>query len=432
MIGALSLESKSVAVVGAGVSGLLSAYYLDRSGYDVHLFEKERRPGGLIRTTLTPFGFSESAAHSMLATDALRDLCEDLDVKLVPVNKQSKARYIFRDQEMRRFPLNFGEALDLFRRASTTRSNRTVDSSSESIADWAERHLGAGALKYLVNPFVCGIYAASPDELSMRAVFPAISDRSGETFFRSFLNQRKTKRQKTKREMVAPRDGMGSLISALERRLQERLGERFRTGVGEVPLGDFKNRVLCVDAASAGALIEKEDTALAAQLKEVKYSPLVSVTAFVRRSDFTRPIRGVGVLIPATENIDCLGILFNSSAFPDRVRDAVQHESFTVMFGGTRNPKWVESSDFSIKAATKRALQDVLRVRNEPAHCEIHRWKKAIPLYDSQLEGVWDLAKATWCSEAGNILFGNYAGQVSIRGMIEAAHQNFGSSLSVR
>lgn len=429
MIGTLSSESKSVAVVGAGISGLLSAYYLDRSGYEVHLFEKERRPGGLIRTTLTPFGIAESAAHSFLATDAVRALCEDLGVSLLAVHPQSKARYVFRSKELRRFPLDFRETVDLIRRSTTMKAAASEESKRMTVADWSSQFLGEGALNYLVNPFVSGIFASSPEELSMQAVLPDWVGHPGETVLKSIFRIKREKRQRGKREMVAPRDGMGTLVSALEKRLRERLGDRFISGSQSLPLSDFKNRVLCVDAAAAGELIGVESSALSAQLKEVRYSPLVSVTAFVRRSDFTKPIRGVGVLIPARENLECLGILFNSSSFIERVRDTVQHESFTVMFGGTRHPKWPDSSDFSIRSATKRALQDVLGLRNEPVHCEIHRWRRAIPIYDTHLQDVWELARSTWCSEPGNVLFGNYAGQVSVRGMIDSASQNFGTNL---
>jgi hypothetical protein len=37
------------------------------------------------------------------------------------------------------------------------------------------------------------------------------------------------------------------------------------------------------------------------------------------------------------------------------------------------------------------------------------------------LARVWERARETWCATPGRLLFGNYAGQVSLRGMIEAA-----------
>jgi protoporphyrinogen oxidase len=48
-------------------------------------------------------------------------------------------------------------------------------------------------------------------------------------------------------------------------------------------------------------------------------------------------------------------------------------------------------------------------------------WKKAIPRYGPELLDAWESARSGWCAVPGRILFGNYTGQVSIRGMIHEA-----------
>jgi glutamate synthase (NADPH/NADH) small chain len=46
---------KKVAIVGAGPAGLAAAQQLARAGHDVHLFEKNRKPGGLMRYGIPDF-----------------------------------------------------------------------------------------------------------------------------------------------------------------------------------------------------------------------------------------------------------------------------------------------------------------------------------------------------------------------------------------
>jgi oxygen-dependent protoporphyrinogen oxidase len=161
--------------------------------------------------------------------------------------------------------------------------------------------------------------------------------------------------------------------------------------------------------------------ALATQLREVEYTPLVSVTAFVERSAMAHEVNGVGVLIPAVEKRKCLGILFSSSAFPGRVTNEGKHASFTLLMGGSADRGWVNADDETIKVAVQQELSELLGLRGEPLETIIHRWPRAIPQYSIALPKLWQLARESWCASKGRILFGNYTGQVTMRGMIESA-----------
>jgi hypothetical protein len=66
-------------------------------------------------------------------------------------------------------------------------------------------------------------------------------------------------------------------------------------------------------------------------------------------------------------------------------------------------------------------LGGLLGIKGEPAELVINRWRRAIPQYSTALPSVWRTARESWCAEPGRILFGNYTGQVSLRGMIETA-----------
>ena len=47
-------SDKSIAVIGSGPAGLASAYYLNRRGHNVTVFERDPLPGGLLRYGITP------------------------------------------------------------------------------------------------------------------------------------------------------------------------------------------------------------------------------------------------------------------------------------------------------------------------------------------------------------------------------------------
>jgi hypothetical protein len=56
----------------------------------------------------------------------------------------------------------------------------------------------------------------------------------------------------------------------------------------------------------------------------------------------------------------------------------------------------------------------------EIMHLVICRQFQAIPYYNDDLLDLWKVAEEGWCLKPGHLLFGNYTGQVSLRGMIES------------
>jgi protoporphyrinogen/coproporphyrinogen III oxidase len=424
VIGTLDTTNLEVTIVGAGVSGMLMAYALDKQGYTVTLLERESRSGGLIQTRRTEYGMAEAAAHSLLASNAVTELCRELGVELVEVRKDSRSRFIVRDGRPSKFPLHVGEVASTFSRALFARSENGLG--GLSLEEWARRHLGEAALQYLLTPFVRGIYGAQPEEIGVAAAFPMLAVPHGQTLLGAMLrksfkrspSKNGSKKESSKR-MVAPKEGMGYLIERLEKHLEERLGNRFRKGVNLESLPDAPNLVVTVPAFVAAELLEREAPALSSRLREVRYTPIVSVTAFVSRDSFTRPISGVGALVPACEGRKCLGILFNSSSFENRVVDESRYASFTILLGGSADPARISATDEEIREIVREELSSLLGIKAEPMELIINRWPRAIPQYSTRLPEVWKAARETWCSQPGRILFGNYTGQVSLRGMIE-------------
>lgn len=429
MIGRLNSSERQVTIIGAGFSGLLAAYELDRRGYEVTLYEKESRAGGLIRTLKTENGLVETAAHSFLATQEVRKLCADLGVELISV--QSKHKYILRDGKLRRFPLKLGEAIVAFFRAYFVLSNEKSSWGRATLADWGARHFGSGALKYALSPFLTGIYALRPSEVTIGAAFPALQVPRGQSFFSQMIYLwRKGAFQKKdrKKEMMAPVNGMGSLVEAMEKYLMLRLGERFKKGtpVDSIP-ENTKNLILAVPASVAAQLLKQGDPKLSQALSGVRYSPMIAISMIVENRKFQKVPMGVGVLMPESEKRKVLGVLFDSSSFANRVKDESRFTALTLMLGGSFHPEYLKLDDAELLRIARSELYDLFGLseggEGDPEECIVTRWEKAIPRYDAALMDAWEAARKGWCEADGHILFGNYTGQVSLRGMIQSISQ---------
>ena len=431
MIGTFKQAEREVTVVGAGISGLLAAHALDRKGYRVTLIEEKSHAGGLIQTKRTAYGIAEAAAHSLLATPGVVSFCEELGVELAEIRKDSRARFIVRGGRPRKFPLSIGETLNAARRAAFTRAVNHLD--EQDLDGWGRRHLGDGAVEYLLSPFVQGIYGVRPADLGVVAAFPELSLAPGSTLLGTMLGKAFKRRSakanataqknepKQRKRMVAPLRGMGDVTGRLQQRLIESLGERFRHGEAVEEIPDAPNVILATPAYVTARLLGARAPQLSAALEEVRYTPIVSVTAFMPTAMFTRPVKGVGVLVPPCEGRKSLGVLFNSSAFEGCVFDESRYASFTILFGGTSQPHWIDATDEEIGRAVSEELEGLLGIKGAPTELVVNRWRRAIPQYSTALPNVWRTARETWCASPGRMLFGNYTGQVSLRGMIETA-----------
>jgi oxygen-dependent protoporphyrinogen oxidase len=349
--------------------------------------------------------------------DRVSDFFSEIGVELVPVQPESKARYIYRKGKMRRFPLTFAETLHTLRRFFS-KPARPVDPASASLADWARAHIGEPVLRNLLAPFVTGVYAATPEELRLSTAFPSLvpTDPRRSLFWNVLAARKKPGRDKKRPTMMTPKDGMGSVIQ----KLKDLLGPDLHLNHPIQELPDVPNLVVCVPPPELARLIETSDPDSAKALRAVNASPLVTITVFARSEDFRDGSpRGVGVLIPRNEGLRILGVLFNSSSFPGRALEPGT-VSMTVMLGGTTDPDAVKLGDEEIGSLITRELETLLGFHGNLLHREITRWTLAIPVYSQALQDARVLLSNGFLSKPGRVLFTNYSKDVSIRGMIDA------------
>jgi len=410
MLGKLNERYKEAIIIGAGFAGLLAAYRLLQHGYRIKLFESRNRAGGLIDTVQTEQGLAESGAHTLRSSPAMDALFQELRIE--PVVARTHKKYILRNGKFCRFPLTISETLGMAARAALVPAKMHY----ENLRDWASHHLGAAALENLIHPMINGIYAAGPAELSPKLIFPSLVPRPGETLLSCALRQ---PRHPYKPSMIAPKGGMGELTEALLRAVQSSGNSEIVFGETVAAMPDSPNMIITTPAPAAAQILQKEFPTSTKVLTNVRYAPLIAATVFLDKKSHRAP-GGIGVLCGANEPRRALGVLFNSSTFPHRVQEEERIASYTVMLGGTSDPEIMNLSDAELEQIIVSELHALFDLSAPPLQTVIHRWPHAIPIYSPHLAAAHQILRQDFCAKPGCILFGNYTGQISLRGMAQA------------
>ena len=404
-----------VKVVGAGFSGLVTAYYLVKEGLKVQLVEKTSRAGGLIQTIQTANGLVETAANGIRNSARLEALCADIGVPLKATQRQARARFIFRGRP-RRLPLSAAEVMKLgFRFAASANSLRPRP--FETIVDWGRRVIGAGATDYFLAPALGGIYAGDPERLSASLVF-------GQAVLPAHLQTTRPMRPKL-HGTVAPPRGMQQLIDGLCEYL-EHAGVEFLFN-HDAKIGTSEPAIICTSALGAAEGLADAAPQLSHSLREIEMMPVVSATC--QYEPAAARLKGFGCLFPRSEGFRARGVLFNECIFAGR---GPAH-SETWILGGALDPDIVHLSDPELIKLIAGERERLYGKGDEAIGIHLTSWPNALPHYSIDLERILTQLPAPPSNVA---LVGNYLGRIGLAKLIEraafVAKEFRGSSPTVR
>ena len=395
---------KKVAVIGGGISGLTTAFLLGRKGLDVVVFEAAEQPGGNIQTIQKDGYTIEQGPNSLLKAPRLIDLVRmlGLEGEVVAANPEAKKRYILWGGKLRALgPKSFVNGYFSLKTLLSLAREPFVRSKSpeiESVADFVSRRISPEFLDKAIDPFVSGVYAGDPHDLSMRSAFPKLYEMERDfgslimgTFLRnvekpdpsfprtfSFRGGLRTLIEKLAAEVGDGRVRCESRVDSIE----DIVGGRFGIN-GE----EFDAVVISTPAWVAAELIRGRDASLADTLASVNYPQVaVAVTGF-KSEKIGKMLDGFGFLIPSKEKRPILGTLFHSAVFPGRAPEA--YELLMTFIGGVRaGSKLDEMSDEDVQQLVTGQLRELLNINGEADFFHLKRWERAIPQYRVGYENV--------------------------------------------
>lgn len=410
-----------VVIVGGGISGLSTAYYLAQHGIPSKLIERSPRLGGVIDTQRVEGCLLEAGPDSFVSFKpwALQLIKEiGLSGDVIGSNDHLRATYIWKRGRLIKMPdgltlmvparvlpmittplLGWGTkirmAREWFRQPKPSNGDRSVSA-------FVEDHYGREVVDYLTEPLLSGVYGGDSDQLSVRSVLPRMVD--WEAKYGSLSRGAKQEVKAGKGTLFNTlKSGLSTLTEELARRAGglmqvihadvERVEGSYRVRAG----GDWieaSDVVLACPAWSAAALLDQGP--LAKLLNGIPYSSSKIVALIYRRSEVSHPLNGFGFLVPKKERRNLTACTWVNTKFSHRVPD----DKVALRCFVHGDPDGIEPE-----------LQEMMGITAKPIARTVHDWPRAMAQYVvgheervKQIEGL--LAGSPGLHVAGNAYYG--------------------------
>jgi oxygen-dependent protoporphyrinogen oxidase len=398
-----------VAVIGAGISGLVAAHRLEQRAraagltLDLEVLEAEPRVGGHAWTLREDGFLVETGPNGWLARPREPHLLEltrelGLEPRLIEANPAAKKRFVKLDGRLERAPdgpptlLETGalSPLGKLRLMLEPWAKPAPPGVEETVFEFAERRIGREAAERLVDAAISGISAGDSRRLSVRAAFPLMIEMERE--HGSLIRAMMARRREGLSRLVSFDGGLSTLVEALRARVDGMLHTGMpvraatrRNGVwrieredGQVVEADWL--VLALPAPRAVPLIAAENPELAATLSAIPFAKVAMVALAYREGDVPRPLDGYGYLVAPSEGSDVLGVVWESSLFAGRA--PAGHVLLRVMLGGARRPEVASRKEADLLAEARAEVAATLGIAAAPERTWVRRCPEAIAQYE--------------------------------------------------
>ena len=324
---------KPIVIIGGGISGLSTAYYLSKAGVPVKLIEQDTQLGGFLQTEIVDGCVIEYGPDSFINSKPwARELIEELGIgdQIIGSKDHLRATYIWRRGRMIKMPegltlmvparlgpvmktslLGWGSKLRMLAEMARRPPKHQED---RSVAEFVKDHYGQEVVDYLAEPLLAGVYGGDITQLSAASVLPRFV--AWEAQFGSISRGAMKVPASPPPLFGTLKQGFGQLIAQLKLRTQaeiihgkvEKIEKGFRIRVN----GDWITADRLVIAC-------KPELVLPNLFPPMLYSSSTVVAVLFNKSEIQHPLNGFGFLVPKKERKSISACTWVGTKFDHRV-----------------------------------------------------------------------------------------------------------------
>ena len=427
-----------IVIIGAGLTGLTTAHYLNKLHKKFIVLEKKDRVGGVIHSVREDeFLYEEGPNTGLISNSAVANLFDDIsNLCEVEIAKDSvKKRYILKNGNWCVLPMGLFQGIttplftfkDKLRVLGEPFRARSVNP-HEDLSSLVIRRLGKSFLNYAVDPFILGVYAGNPAKLITKYALPKLY--ALEQDYGSFIGgaikkkfqKKDAETKKITKKTFSFKGGLNSLTKALydssghnKFLLQIQDIAVNTTSEGYVVTGKktngenisikAKHIITTIGAYALESLLPFIPKSDMAKLISLKYAKVIEVVLGFKQWNGIK-LDAFGGLIPFKEKRDIIGILFMSAFLNNRV--PVNGALFTIFMGGVRRPEIMNLSDNEIFEIIEKESKNLLFCPVfKPDLFKIIHHSNAIPQYGKESGERFETIHKIEKKYAGLVIGGN-------------------------
>ncbi|WP_317964413.1 protoporphyrinogen oxidase [Paenibacillus sp. CCS19] len=415
---------KTIVIVGGGITGLSTAYYLnkqlkqDGTAARIVLVEASEQLGGKIRTVHRDGYIMESGADSIVARKTnMAPLLEELELQGDIVYNETGKSYLFADGELKLIPQDaiFGIPMSVQSLATSTlvSAEGKVEAlkdlytpnerftKQDSIGHFLEAFLGKELVEKQIAPVLSGVYSGDLYELTLASTMPYLLDYKNEhgSIIQGLDANRAKFQSGGNKKFYSFRDGLSTIIDRMEERLAgavefrkstkvtsiDRLSPDSEQGQYRITLSDSSETIdadyVVLSTLSAAAQSMLHSQKLNESFNQLRNSSLISIYIAFDVSDDHLPKDGTGFITADDSELRCDACTWTSRKW---AHTSSSKQLLMRLFYKSSGSVYAKLINQPEEELLQVARQDVMRatgIEAEPLHWTVTKWDNTMPNY---------------------------------------------------